>query len=107
MFVVDAAGSEGRDPVQDLESLKEELRLYDGELAGKPAFVVANKTDLEGESGGAGLFRFWLSWGGIVGFQFVHVRCNRSVGDKAGLSVLCMIRLDHTRGQSIQKLAGP
>lgn len=49
MFVVDAAGSEGRDPVEDLMSLKEELRLYDGELAGKPAFVVANKTDLQGE----------------------------------------------------------
>eukprot|EP00904_Undaria_pinnatifida_P007217 jgi/Undpi1/3625/HiC_scaffold_16.g06995.m1 len=46
MFVIDAAGSEGRDPVEDLMSLKEELRLYDVELAGKPAFVVANKTDL-------------------------------------------------------------
>lgn len=49
MFVVDAAGSEGRDPVEDLMSLKEELRLYDGDLAGKPAFVVANKIDLQGE----------------------------------------------------------
>ncbi|CAM9699155.1 unnamed protein product, partial [Laminaria digitata] len=29
MFVIDAAGSEGRDPVEDLISLKEELRLYD------------------------------------------------------------------------------
>lgn len=48
MFVIDAAGSEGRDPVEDLASLKEELRLYDVELAGKPAFVVANKTDLRG-----------------------------------------------------------
>lgn len=47
--MVDAAGSEGRDPVEDFMSLKEELRLYDGELAGKPAFVVANKTDLPGE----------------------------------------------------------
>ncbi|CAM9140634.1 unnamed protein product [Ectocarpus sp. 6 AP-2014] len=51
MFVVDAAGSEGRDPVDDLMSLKEELRLYDGELAGKPAFVVANKTDLQETEG--------------------------------------------------------
>ena len=48
MFVIDAAGSEGRDPVEDLISLKEELRLYDVELSGKPAFVVANKTDLRG-----------------------------------------------------------
>ncbi|CAM9588139.1 unnamed protein product, partial [Scytosiphon promiscuus] len=51
MFVVDAAGSEGRDPVEDLMSLKEELRLYDGELVEKPAFVVANKTDLSETEG--------------------------------------------------------
>lgn len=57
MFVIDAAGSEGRDPVEDLISLKEELRLYDVELSGKPAFVVANKTDLRGGCPSAGRTR--------------------------------------------------
>lgn len=49
MFVVDVAGSEGRDPIEDFASLKEELRLYDKGLVRKPAFVVANKTDLPGK----------------------------------------------------------
>lgn len=48
MFVVDAAGSEGRNPVEDLQSLKEELRLYDEDLVERPTFVVANKMDLPG-----------------------------------------------------------
>lgn len=79
MFVVDAAGSEGRDPVEDFESLKEELRLYDGELAGKPAFVVANKTDLEGESWGGVVWILVGSGEENVWFRFVHARCNRPV----------------------------
>lgn len=49
MFVVDVAGSEGRDPIEDFASLKEELHLYDEGLVQKPAFVVANKTDLPGK----------------------------------------------------------
>lgn len=51
MFVVDAAGSEGRDPAEDLRSVRDELQLYDRELVDKPAFVVANKMDLPGEGG--------------------------------------------------------
>lgn len=48
IFVVDAAGSEGRNPAQDLSSVREELRLYDEKLTEKPALVVANKIDLPG-----------------------------------------------------------
>lgn len=94
MFVIDAAGSEGRDPVEDLMSLKEELRLYDVELAGKPAFVVANKTDLRGGCPfagktpaplllyGAQLHEARLPIGGYSGrrsFFVVHATLNRRV----------------------------
>jgi len=48
LFVIDIAGSEGRDPVADLEVLRREIREYDEELARFPWKVVANKTDLEG-----------------------------------------------------------
>lgn len=48
LFVVDMAGSEGRDPVSDLEILRKEVREYDAELAQFPWIVVANKMDLEG-----------------------------------------------------------
>ena len=47
MVVVDTAGSEGRDPVEDIQTLRKELRLYSSELAERPWLIVANKIDLE------------------------------------------------------------
>lgn len=47
--VVDASGSEGRNPVEDYASIKEELRLYHPDLLEKQRVLVANKTDLGGE----------------------------------------------------------
>lgn len=46
LLVVDAAGSEGRDPVDDVKKIREELRLYDPLLVRRPWALVANKTDL-------------------------------------------------------------
>jgi GTPase len=46
LFVVDMAGSEGRSPIADLESLRREIDLYDPHLSLKPWIVVANKMDL-------------------------------------------------------------
>jgi GTP-binding protein len=46
LFVVDTAGSEGRDPVTDLETLRTEIKLYDEDLAKRPWMIVANKMDL-------------------------------------------------------------
>ena len=46
LFVLDMAGSEGRNPTEDLGKLREELKLYDPLLAEKPWIVIANKMDL-------------------------------------------------------------
>jgi GTP-binding protein len=46
LFVVDVAGSEGRNPVEDLQQLRKELDLYDPLLSQRPWFVIANKMDL-------------------------------------------------------------
>lgn len=46
LFVLDMAGSEGRNPLQDLATLREELKLYDPQLAERPWAIVANKMDL-------------------------------------------------------------
>src|SRR5947209_5441121 len=46
LFVVDAAGSEGRNPVEDIQNLRRELDLYDSRLSERPWFIVANKMDL-------------------------------------------------------------
>lgn len=46
LFVVDAAGSEGRDPCEDLAVLRTEISLYDEMLANRPWLIIANKMDL-------------------------------------------------------------
>ncbi|PWU11098.1 MAG: GTPase ObgE, partial [Verrucomicrobia bacterium] len=46
LFVLDMAGSEGRDPLEDFRTLRKELNLYDPTLSAKPWAVVANKMDL-------------------------------------------------------------
>jgi GTP-binding protein len=46
LFVLDAAGSEGRDPREDYLQLRKELKLYRADLAQRPYLIVANKADL-------------------------------------------------------------
>ena len=48
IFVLDMAGSEGREPLEDLQKLRKELDLYDPTLSERPWIVVANKMDLAG-----------------------------------------------------------
>jgi GTPase len=46
IFVLDTAGSEGRNPIEDLGTLRRELDLYDPRLSQRPWVIVANKMDL-------------------------------------------------------------
>jgi GTP-binding protein len=46
IFVIDIAGSEGRNPVEDLRNLRREIDLYDPVLSLRPWILVANKMDL-------------------------------------------------------------
>ncbi len=47
LHVIDGSGGlEGRDPVEDFQTIEGELALYAEELADKPRFVVINKMDL-------------------------------------------------------------
>ncbi len=46
VHVLDASGSEGRDPVEDFHLIMNELRSYSEKLANKPMIIAANKTDL-------------------------------------------------------------
>ena len=48
LFILDIAGSEGRHPIEDLQSLRREIDLYDPRLSARPWYVVANKMDLPG-----------------------------------------------------------
>ncbi|HOA55424.1 MAG: GTPase ObgE [Acetivibrionales bacterium] len=46
LHIVDVAGVDGRDPVDDFEKINEELRLYNPRLAERYQVVAANKVDL-------------------------------------------------------------
>lgn len=48
IHLVDAASIEGRDPVEDVYKINEELRLYNEEIAGRPQIIAANKIDALG-----------------------------------------------------------
>lgn len=46
IHIVDAASTEGRDPLQDILAINKELYEYNPELAKKPQIIAANKTDV-------------------------------------------------------------
>ncbi len=45
LHVVDAASTEGRDPIEDIHTINKELAEYDKVLAGRPQVIAANKLD--------------------------------------------------------------
>src|SRR5688572_16243085 len=45
VHLVDVSGASGRDPVEDLDVIQRELRLFDPAVASKPQIIVANKID--------------------------------------------------------------
>ena len=45
IHIVDAAGTEGRDPIQDIYAINKELGAYNPEIAKRPQVIAANKID--------------------------------------------------------------
>ena len=45
IHIVDAAGTEGRDPIADIRAIENELRAYDPTILEKPMVIAANKID--------------------------------------------------------------
>lgn len=45
IHIVDAAGTEGRDPVEDIYAINKELEAYNPEIAKRPQVIAANKID--------------------------------------------------------------
>lgn len=46
VHVVDAASTEGRDPIEDIYAINKELEAYNAEIAHRPQIIVANKIDM-------------------------------------------------------------
>ena len=45
IHMVDAAGTEGRDPIADIKAINKELEAYNPDLLKKPQVIAANKID--------------------------------------------------------------
>ena len=48
IHMVDAASTEGRDPVADIYAINQELKAYNAEIAARPQVIAANKVDVLG-----------------------------------------------------------
>ncbi|MDD3338188.1 MAG: GTPase ObgE [Lachnospiraceae bacterium] len=46
IHMVDAASTEGRDPIQDIYTINKELEAYNPEIAARPQVIAANKIDV-------------------------------------------------------------
>lgn len=49
VHVVDVSGSEGRDPLEDFDTINRELKAFNPELSSRPMIVAGNKCDLASE----------------------------------------------------------
>lgn len=48
IHIVDAASTEGRDPIADIKAINAELEAYNPDLLKRPQVIAANKTDIPG-----------------------------------------------------------
>jgi len=46
IHVVDAAGTEGRDPIEDIYAINKELEVYNADISKRPQVIAANKIDM-------------------------------------------------------------
>ena len=70
VHIVDAAGSEGRDPIEDFEIINKELEKFDPELAKRPQIVAANKIDLASDEQLERLEKYFME----KGYEY-HTMC--------------------------------
>ncbi len=70
LHVVDVAGSEGRDPIEDIEMINAELARYSENLAARPQIVVANKRDLLPEDADLSEFEAYVA---SLGYPLIYV----------------------------------
>ena len=78
IHVVDASGSEGRDPIEDYKAINEELRQYSLPLADRPQLVAANKTDQSPDGENLRRFRDYIASLGLPLYE-ISAATNRGL----------------------------
>lgn len=73
IHVIDIAGLEDRDPIEDFEKINDELKLYSEKLINKPQIVAANKIDIPGSEVNYEKLKTYMSSKGIEVFPISAV----------------------------------
>ena len=84
VHILDAAGSEGRDPIEDFNIINAELAKFDPELAKRPQIVVANKIDLASDEQLAKLREHFTS----LGYEYYEMCAPISYGTQEIVNAL-------------------
>lgn len=79
LHIVDVSGVEGRDPIEDFDTINRELKLYSEKLADKRQIVLANKSDIPGFDDNYAVFKAELEERGYKVFPI-------SAATKQGIS---------------------
>ena len=82
VHVVDVAGTEGRDPVEDIKTINAELRKYSEELASRPQIIAANKSDVLWEDTDLSEFEEFCE---MMGYEIVYI----SAATRKNTTLLC------------------
>jgi len=69
LHVVDASGSEARDPIEDFQKINSELEQYSPDLASRPQIVVANKCDIIADTEQYEAFKRYIAGQGLELFE--------------------------------------
>ena len=79
IHIIDASGSEGRDPIDDFDKINKELEVFSSDLTERPQIVVANKCDLCEEEDIEKLRNYFES----KGYKFFPIMAAIAEGTKA------------------------
>lgn len=79
LHVIDASGSEGRDPIEDFKLINKELAVFNPELAKRKMLVVANKCDLASEEQLSSLRKYFAE----NGYRYFEIMAPISEGTAA------------------------
>ncbi len=82
VHVVDVAGTEGRDPIDDIKTINAELAKYSASLATRPQIIAANKSDVLEEDADLTDFEEFCE---MMGYEIVYI----SAATRKNTTLLC------------------
>lgn len=82
VHVVDIAGTEGRNPIEDIKTINKELEKYSESLSSRPQIIAANKCDVLPEDADLSDFERFAAENG---YEVIYI----SAATKKNISLLC------------------